>query len=206
MIRFIAISFVFLAFAFFQMSGGLEFDPVATRMSRIEAPENVQTAALEPQEDVVVAELPEVVTRVSLDLIKLKDVVRPSSTLQTVPARVVAQKPEPIQDAVIEPPVEPTFVLPSLIEGASAATVTPVDFSADPAPKENYVSNDDIRSVTGNRVNLRGGPGKNFGVVNSMVRGDQVVILEDPGNGWVRLRSVQGSAQGWMADFLLSDG
>ena len=30
--------------------------------------------------------------------------------------------------------------------------------------------------------------------------------LEDPGNGWVRLQSVQNGAQGWMADFLLSDG
>ena len=74
--RFIAISFLFLGFAFFHLSGGSDFDPVATRMSRIEAPENVQTAETQQQEDVVVADVPEVVTRVSLDLVKLEDVVR----------------------------------------------------------------------------------------------------------------------------------
>ena len=207
MVRFIAISFIFLAFAFFQMSGGSDFDPIATRMSRIEVPDNVEIAALEKQEEVIVADVPEVVTRVSLDLVKLEDVVRPSSTVKTVPARITAPVPEPDQEPVEEQvTAAPTIVLPSLVEGASTATVTPVDFSADPVEEENVVSDEDVRSVTGNRVNVRGGPGTNFGVVSSMVRGDKVVILEDPGNGWVRLRSVQDGAQGWMADFLLSEG
>ena len=204
--RFIAISFLFLGFAFFHLSGGSDFDPVATRMSRIEAPENVQNAEAQQQEDVVVADVPEVVTRVSLDLVKLEDVVRTSSALQTVPARVVLREEEPVEEAIVEQVAAPTFELPSLIEGATPATVTPVDFSADPVTERQVASNEDIRSVTGNRVNVRGGPGKNFDVVNRMVRGDKVVILEDPGNGWVRLQSVQNGAQGWMADFLLSDG
>ncbi|MEO1555213.1 MAG: SH3 domain-containing protein, partial [Pseudomonadota bacterium] len=62
------------------------------------------------------------------------------------------------------------------------------------------------RSVSGNSVNVRGGPGTNFSVVNRMVRGDKVEILQDPGQGWVQLRPVGGGPVGWMADFLLSDG
>jgi uncharacterized protein YgiM (DUF1202 family) len=55
-------------------------------------------------------------------------------------------------------------------------------------------------------VNVRGGPGTDFGIVTRLVRGDEVEILEDNGDGWVRLRLLGGGTEGWMADFLLTDG
>jgi uncharacterized protein YgiM (DUF1202 family) len=63
----------------------------------------------------------------------------------------------------------------------------------------------DIRTVSGNRVNVRGGPSTNFSVVSKLIRGDAVEILEDNGNGWVKMRSVLTGEEGWMADFLLSE-
>ena len=63
-----------------------------------------------------------------------------------------------------------------------------------------------MRSVTGRSVNVRGGPGTDFSVVSRMTRGDQVEVLQDPGNGWVQMRPVGGGTTGWMADFLLSNG
>ena len=86
--------------------------------------------------------------------------------------------------------------------------ITPVDFS-DPNAAQPVVSGasaSDVRNVTGRSVNVRGGPGTNYSVVNRLVRGDQVEVLEDPGDGWVRLRPVGGGPVGWMADFLLSEG
>ena len=64
----------------------------------------------------------------------------------------------------------------------------------------------DIRAVTSNRVNVRGGPGTNFDIVGKLVRGAEVEILSDAGTGWVEMRSLDGQTIGWMADFLLSDG
>ena len=64
----------------------------------------------------------------------------------------------------------------------------------------------DIRVVSGNRVNVRGGPGTGFDVVNRLVRGEEVEIIEDNGDGWVKMRPVSGGKEGWMADFLLASG
>jgi len=30
--------------------------------------------------------------------------------------------------------------------------------------------------------------------------------LQDPGNGWVKLRPLDGGPEGWMAEFLLTSG
>lgn len=67
-------------------------------------------------------------------------------------------------------------------------------------------SQGDIRTVNGNRVNIRRGPGTSFGIVGKLGAGDAVKVIESNGAGWVRLRSVNGNEMGWMAEFLLSAG
>lgn len=196
--RVIIVAFVFMGWAFYQLSGGADFDPAAVRNARIDHPEKVETTTL--VQNVPVAE--EEVTRVSLDLASLEDVLTPAQrgiVGQRTPAREVSAE---ITD--VEAVAQTEVVLPSLIENAvpAEARVTPVDFSgATPA-----TSAINVRSVTANRVNVRGGPGTSFNVVNRLVRGDSVEVLEDPGNGWVMLRPVGGGPVGWMADFLLSEG
>lgn len=61
----------------------------------------------------------------------------------------------------------------------------------------------DIRVVNGVRVNLRGGPGTHFGVVDSLTLGTRVEVLNDPGTGWVELRVYGHDVSGWMAEWLL---
>ena len=202
--RVIIVAFAALGWAFYQLSGGADFDPVETRNSRLDAPIDVETIALlsatEPVEEV---------SRIALDLASIEDVLTPAQRGQVgrqESARLTLQVEE--QDA---PDTEETarLVLPSLVENAkpAEATVTPVDFSRDSDDAVARIAVDrEIRQVTGNRVNVRGGPGTNFSVVNRLVRGDEVEILEDPGNGWVMLRPVGGGPVGWMADFLLSNG
>ncbi len=62
-----------------------------------------------------------------------------------------------------------------------------------------------LRLVNASRVNLRNGPGEDFGVVAKLGSGTPVQVLKDPGNGWVQLRTLRQGRIGWVADFLLDD-
>lgn len=215
--RYVIVSFFFLGLVFYEMSGGADFDPEATRLSRIEVPDAVEPekreAILATSEPV----LPENVTRVSLNLSSVEDIVTPA---RRTPARPTAPN-ETASSRVSEEP--PTEFLPSLVGDQviqtgpliDSSAITIVDFSNDrsaplrtraaPAQQTDDTP-DDIRSVTGSAVNVRSGPGTNYGVVNQLGLGDEVEVLEDSGTGWVRLRPLNGSPTGWMAAFLLTEG
>lgn len=188
MIRFILITFAFLGWSFYEMSGGSEFDPSKARLT------NVKEDPLKP---VQVAQLPKSepkadVTRVSLNLTSVNDVLGTKAK--------PASKPVVTRVKAVEPEAEPTIILPSLIADVDTPAVQP-----QPEPTETVLITD-VRVVSGSRVNVRGGPGTSFQVVNKLVQGDEVEILEDNGSGWVLLRPVSGGPTGWMADFLLSEG
>ena len=184
---FILLTFGFLGFAFYEMSGGSDFEPMSVKMAR-QAPTEVKpqevaeapAPSVEPAAPVNTASITKIdstpsVTRVSLNL---TDVSAAAEAAQTAPEAVIIDSAE-----------TPQIILPSLI-----ATTETVATSA----------GRDIRKVSGNRVNVRGGPSTNFGVVNKLTRGAEVRILEDNGNGWVRMQPVDGGESGWMADFLLT--
>ncbi|MFL4469959.1 SH3 domain-containing protein [Tateyamaria armeniaca] len=206
MMRFILISFAFLAFVFYEMSGGSDFDAEQLRQSRIEVVPAAEANEAQPTQIAQTPRpVPEDVTRVSLSLTSVNDVLRPTN-LRTQRAKVTPEV-ETAETAVSEE--EPVIILPSLIVDRSV--ITPVDFGKNDDDVQQVAvaaaSGDfDVRSVSGSSVNVRGGPGTNYGVVNRMVRGDKVEILQNPGDGWVQLRPVGGGPVGWMAEFLLSDG
>jgi len=197
MVRFglITVSFAALGLAFYEMSGDNEFDPEALRLSRIDAVE-LPAAATAPQPQ------PPEVTRVALNLTSVQDVIAPTP-------RATAPAPQPTAAQVIPAaataPEAPRIIIPSPIVGAvpegDGVQITEVDLDAE----ADVQVAQDVRAVTGNRVNVRGGPGTDFSVVNRLTRGAEVVILQDPGTGWVKLRPVAGGPVGWMADFLLTD-
>ena len=60
-------------------------------------------------------------------------------------------------------------------------------------------------TVTGNRVNVRTGPGTNFPVIVQVNKGD-VVTLKDQAFGWYRVVLSDGATTGWIAGWLLSVG
>lgn len=205
MIRFIFLSFGFLGWTFYEMSGGSEFDAEEIRTARLAA---IEPAIVIAQKEivteptaVVLAAAPKVfvdtdppqdndVTRVSLNLTTLGDVADQAddnATNSLVPQNV----------SVVTSSADTPAIIPSLISannGASVAVSIPTSAAAD------------IRTVSGNRVNVRRGPGTDFGIVSRLVRGDAVKIIQDDGNGWVRFEPLDGGTGGWMADFLLSNG
>ena len=223
--RFIVLSFAFLAFAFYELSGGAEFDPAAIRTAKAEAAAAAEAerrmaeARVETERPAPIARRAEVtrteaetgdVTRVALNLTSLSDAGQAESFATPAVASTATETPVieaqpaalertvPVSAGSVSASIDTPVILPSLI--------MPNDTGA--AVQQAMLQQDvyDVRRVTGNRVNVRGGPSTGFDVVNQLVRGDEVEILEDNGDGWVRLRPVTGGPEGWMADFLLSGG
>lgn len=196
---FVILSFVFLAFAFFALSGGTSFDPDTVREERIaarvaEQTERIQAKNLSP----VQQKENEVVTRVSLNLATLDEAVKEDEPAQE-PVEARPEVPS-ITEAPVEAFVSLTtnrdIVLPSIVfSGSSTEASSGAAFGSN-----------DIRTVTGSNVNVRGGPSTDFSVVTQLGQGQKVEILDDPGNGWVQMRPLDGGPVGWMADFLLSSG
>lgn len=211
--KFILISFGFMGWAFYEMSGGDQFEPASVRMAHLmpkpepiaEAPVQQATVVQPETETAFVDTDPPVndeVTRVALNLTELEETLSDTDSTEQTSAVLQPSTTEedtgvPRNAGSISQSADTPAIIPSLI--APAAETTQVAVAS-------VGGFDDIRTVSGNRVNVRGGPGTDFGIVNRLVRGDDVEILEDNGNGWVRMRPIGGGAEGWMADFLLTGG
>lgn len=183
---FILLTFGFLTFAFYELSGGADFEPASAKFAAI-APDTVEVpkvaAAPAP-----VAKPDQAVTTASITKIDhTPDVTRVSLNLTDV-SSAATQRPKA---KVIDSAETPQIILPSLIATTNTSAAA---------------SDADVRTVSGNRVNVRGGPSTDHGIVSRLTRGEEVVILEDNGNGWVRMQPVDGGESGWMADFLLTSG
>lgn len=219
MVRLIMVSFAFLAFVFYEMSGGADFDPDATRLARIEIPPKVEQDTLDRAADAETElQLPDNVTRVALNLTQVDSVVptpAPEPQEVDVPQATNVTQAEKIQEAVETAyegvsEEEPTLILPSLITDRTVIEPQPQQIEETiaaslPTPAQSF-DGADLREVTGNSVNVRGGPGTEYDVVNRLGRGDLVEVLQESGDGWVRMRPVEGGTEGWMAAFLLTEG
>jgi hypothetical protein len=205
MFRYILISFGFLGFAFYELSGGADFDPVATRMARLEAeaptpfdqPDTREETRLAAAEVAPLNQLDnETVTRVSLNLVSLQDALDQSGDAAQVPAQPVINAAAPADVPVNVPVITASADTPAIIP----SLIAPQDTTAALTEPET-----ELRRVTGNRVNVRGGPSTSYAVVGKLSRGDAVEVLEDTGSGWVKMRAVDTGEIGWLADFLLTE-
>ena len=214
MYKFILVTFGFLTWGFYEMSGGADFEPASARLAAQQtivaealatsSDTPAQTSETTSQSAFVDTDPPlsdeAEVTRISLNLTSLEDVQ--TATAETVGAdEVVAGESDEAavpRNAAFEVSSATTpAIIPSLIDPNDGVLTESTSETA------NLL---DLRVVTGTRVNVRSGPGTQFGVVSKLVEGDEVEILEDNGNGWVRLRPVGDGPIGWMADFLLTSG
>lgn len=62
----------------------------------------------------------------------------------------------------------------------------------------------DLRVVSASRVNLRGGPATSYDIVAKLDEGAEVEVMDDTGDGWVKLRVVDAETVGWMSDDFLN--
>ncbi|QFT57796.1 Bacterial SH3 domain protein [Sulfitobacter sp. THAF37] len=218
--RFILLSFGFLGWAFYEMSGGPDFEPrsaqIASMASAAQPQErsqptvitNIESDASAPTRSAFVDTDPpfddsadsDVVTRVSLNLTTLTDVPNKTEAAERKITPAVAKVSVnntgvPQNAGVLTASADTPAIIPSLIDpndGVNMAT--------------SAATGGDVRIVSGSRVNVRGGPGTDHGVVAKLTEGDEVRVLLDNGNGWVKMQPLDGSPEGWMADWLLTGG
>ncbi len=171
--RFIVLSFLVMAWGYYEMSGGADFVPESRPVLMAEAedtPEVVEVVAEDTTLDAV-----EVATRAdteSLDAIDPVESPTPDA-ISVDTATIIEAIPEPVE-------------VPVSVEDALRDIV-----------------GTDLREVTGDLVNMRDGPGTDFGVIDKLSRGSIVNVLETGIDGWVRVEVETTGLSGWMSDQFL---
>ncbi|WP_226624323.1 SH3 domain-containing protein [Alloyangia pacifica] len=176
-------TFALLGWAWYSLSGGANFEP---GMHSVELP-NLIAGGFVTSAEARPAAAPEV-TRASTA--SLADVSAPESAAP-VAGGVTDDVIDVALAAVPDQPISASFDPES-----SAGSAAPAVASA--------ATPSDLRQVTGSRVNLRYGPGTDYSVVGQLAEGDEVEVLSDPGDGWVKLQARNGGTAGWMYDAYLS--
>ena len=261
--RFILITFGFLGFAFYELSGGADYAPsdnsLQAHMQRDRAERQVAAAGATPAETPVssAAKPAQASPQVTLATVKAETL----SATSGQDAAIDLALAKALQDSKGTPPATQatdakvttaaqtviglgeltgrtgngngvSLVLASAgsadasgmgalgqgleyvqVAAADSRNVAGAGQTASPSeakPEENFVvlSTDrapDMREVTGNVVNMRSGPGTKYGRLDQLNRGAKVEVLEDMGNGWLRLRVEETGRVGYMAARLVSD-
>lgn len=190
MTRFVFLSFAFLGWAFYEVSGGSDFEPqtpdrlmVAEAATAQPAPETADSSA----------------SVTTAALLTTEETVTQSPTSLDVPTTRRDTGPAEVRPALVSMPM-PTPAMERVRIGPSPSAPTEATLGT-PAVEQQQVA--DLRSVRGSRVNMRSGPGTSYGVIGSLVRGDRVEVLRDPGGGWVKLKVEETGRIGWMSAKLL---
>ncbi|SFE45790.1 SH3 domain-containing protein [Roseivivax sediminis] len=198
---FILATFGFLFLGFYEMSGGTDFEP-GWWLDKAGA-EEASVAQAGPQDDQVARAdtggmLTQVVARPAEASISEENAAEAEANAAAEAESETAQTNGRVDDLLLtrrEVPAQETKV-----STASSASVETSSAEAD-SGQESFR---DIRSVDGNVVNMRSGPGTDFSVVAQLSRGDDVEVLRDTGTGWIKLRVIETDRIGWMADWLVT--
>ena len=172
--RFILVTFLFLAWGFYELSGGSSFEPEV--VASAEAAASTAPVATE-----------EIVTRgVDPTLASLAIPERLTQPLIVAPEAA----PEPVADILAEPQTEPQ-------------TGATVDAVVEEVAARDTDATVDLRATT-TRANMRTGPGTDYDRVDTLDVGTVSEVVETDPSGWVKIRVVDTGLEGWMAARLLA--
>lgn len=209
MSRFVVVSFAFLGWAFYELSGGADFEPPqrAEPVAKV-APQTGGTDRDTTAAAAIVTKTPVIAPRI---------VVQTAAAVQTDnQATDLAAEASSARRAVLSRGLsEGSALFPNLSNTAGIAVASleggPTQFVtvsqpvvAQEEPEEFVEPAKDMRKITGSRVNMRGGPGTIYPVISRLLSGNEVEVLSDSGTGWLRLRSSEGQKVGWVAASLVS--
>ncbi|WP_239059829.1 SH3 domain-containing protein [Ruegeria sp. PrR005] len=209
--RFVMISFLFLGWAFWELSGGKDFEPRGVRAPKAE---QVAAAPEKPAAPLVKTEPATLVAKVKLPPHKPEPAVQEetaalSSLTSEERLAVLARSRASLGKGLSLFEVDPgkTITLASLEQGALSFRVEPTE----PGPEQDEAAPEaftppapDLREVTAARVNMRDGPGTIYPVIARLTIGHKVEVLDDTGTGWLRLRVLPEQQIGWIAASLVS--
>lgn len=204
--RFVLVSFAFLFWAFYELSGGADFQPRGVRPQppapRITAPAPNLSAPIKTAKLATTPAIaPRRVPAAAPD---------PSSAQQkpgtSTPAREsiaqISQSGMLSRLRVSGPNEVVSFAsqdggIASLGDiAANSANVAPQQAKPLPVP---VAPAPDLREVIGTRVNMRDGPGTIYPVVARLQIGQKIEVLDTSGTGWLRIRTQATGTVGWVA-------
>ena len=191
--KYILVAFGLLGLAFYELSGGADFEPGGTSL--------VVFAEPKPAESSEQAEMGLVARADTSAITVLSDDTQSARTeLDTVSEPETTKSDESVAGVSLvklipesKPEPEPQSITSTDTEAVVAAVSEP---TFDPEP--------DLRFINGDRVNMRGGPGTDFAVIGKLYRNDMVEVIRDEGNGWLHLRDTITGDEGWIADWLVT--
>jgi hypothetical protein len=200
--RFILVSTFFMAWVFYEMSGGSDFVPASQRDTGLVASAEAS--------DIPAAQA----AKAEADTTANEPIATRSAASPAVDGLIFAtMKPAAASDQAELLNASATAEPRNVGEGslkviALPGTVKPQPASAPAAQatveKAAVFAAPEMRRVAGSSVNMRNGPGTSYDVLDRLGEGDLVEVLQDTGDGWVKLRVEDTGRIGWMADFLLA--
>lgn len=232
MSRFVLVSFAFLGWGFFELSGGASFTP-PVRPATVETP-LAQPANTSPTGRDISVSATSLVTRTGIEQ-RQRDLVRsrfletqvsaraePQAALRTADAGLAldpaggdsADSSQPAQNPA--PRIPANLITAGLGSGglqlASLEAGIGGGLEEDaqeqrtpPVPATGITEPEpDLRSIRAARVNMRQGPGTAYPIVTRLLAGDEVVVIADSGTGWLHLRTPDNQHFGWIAASLVS--
>lgn len=176
MVRLILLTFGVLGWAWYELSGGAQFQPGQNGVTLLAVPDVTETPLpkADAREEMVARSTPG----------DLNAVIQPA----------VASQVERVKTSYVTQAA--AVVTPAVMTSNTVAAAAPATLDVTEAPV-------DYREVTASRVNLRRGPSTSHNVLTQLLRGQEVEIIDDNGAGWVKLRALQGDDIGWMSDDFL---
>lgn len=196
--RFITVTFAFLGWSFYVLSGGADYEPRTNSIQARALLDDVRPLARPGS--VIVATAEEVEETPSAETAALTDedlaVTRALTTLSDldIPKDQVQLTLAAVSPAEVN---EPEFEADA--QKVETLTQTPEIVPEAPAPTPA-----DLREVTGTVVNMRDGPSTFYLTIGQLRQGDQVEVLDNPGEGWLKIRVTDTGQEGWMADWLVT--
>lgn len=208
--KYVLISFAFMGWAFWELSGGSDFEPNSRAAVAMEEPvtSSVSTARAEPEQaksQPAVSPVP--LVKASLSVEETNEEVAEEAA---VAATAVIGQPQRATSQATGAEV----LVASLADGGEAfatpaaqlLTFTKHTPDAQPTADTALATTPtlELRTVRGSRVNLRTGPGTAFDVLTVLTKGQQVQILRQDTSGWVNLRDLDSGVEGWMSAKMLT--
>jgi len=214
--RFILVTFAFLGWSFYELSGGADYTPRTNSIQARALLDDVRPAARPVRAHVTqvagTGGIAPAVEPVAQDTAPRKAAPGIEPGLEPGPQSLVTLA-SANADTLAAPAIGLPVITAQPAEAAVTAAVAQTEIAGltlrglsdpirlDTAPTDRP---DDIRSISGSAVNMRAGPGTQYDRIARLVRGDEVAVLQDPGNGWLKLRVVETGRVGWMADSLVT--
>ena len=181
MTRVFLVTFGFLGWVWFELSGGTDFQP---------GQNGVQVLAAAPVAENTIEEAP-----------GIPEVARSGGMGRTL-ADVTALSQANSGPVIVTPSAQKAALITTTLRVPAVSQEIAPQPAAAVSTQEVPV---DYRVVTGNRVNLHSGPGTGFDAIGQLLRGEEVEILAEGDSGWVKLRALDGNDIGRMAEsFLIS--